>query len=200
MRIDISPHIPDDINNTNLVIVGEAPGRDEVIQGLPFVGASGKFLRKTITEMGFVVENAYITNVFWERPPDNDVKYFFCTKTAAKLKGVEICENICPFKNMYLKKEYEEWYYRLGDEIQAVDPEIILAVGATPTWALTFQDKITECRGVPVKCTIPNCSDYYVVPTFHPAGVMRRRDWTDNFKVDIANAIRIAITGDTIPF
>ena len=195
MRIDISPHIPADIDKTELIIVGEAPGRNEVEQGLPFVGASGKFLRKAIAETGFVIEDAYITNVFWERPPDNQVSHFFCSKMAAKLKGIETCENntdIYPFKNAYIKKEYEECYYRLGKEIEEVEPDVILAVGATPTWALTGQSKITECRGVPVNCTIPGCEGYMVIPTFHPAGVMRRRDWTKDFKFDIANAVECA--------
>jgi DNA polymerase len=54
-----------------LMFVGEAPGREEDIQGRPFVGEAGKLLTSLINRMGFDREEAYITNVIKCRPPNN---------------------------------------------------------------------------------------------------------------------------------
>ncbi|MBI3322882.1 MAG: uracil-DNA glycosylase, partial [Candidatus Omnitrophica bacterium] len=54
-----------------LVFVGEAPGRDEDLQGRPFVGAAGQLLTKMIEAMGFRREAVYICNVLKDRPPGN---------------------------------------------------------------------------------------------------------------------------------
>lgn len=55
----------------NLVFVGEGPGRDEDVQGLPFVGAAGKLLDRMIAAMGFGQDEIYICNVVKCRPPEN---------------------------------------------------------------------------------------------------------------------------------
>ena len=56
---------------TELMFVGEAPGRDEDIQGRPFVGKAGQLLTKIINAMDFQRDEAYITNVVKCRPPEN---------------------------------------------------------------------------------------------------------------------------------
>jgi uracil-DNA glycosylase family 4 len=57
--------------NAELMFVGEAPGRDEDIQGRPFVGKAGQLLTKIIHAMSFQREEVYITNVVKCRPPSN---------------------------------------------------------------------------------------------------------------------------------
>lgn len=57
--------------DAELMFVGEAPGRDEDIQGRPFVGKAGQLLTKIINAMDFCREEVYITNVVKCRPPDN---------------------------------------------------------------------------------------------------------------------------------
>jgi uracil-DNA glycosylase len=54
-----------------LAFVGEGPGRDEDLQGLPFVGAAGKLLDKMIVAMGYGREDVYVCNVVKCRPPEN---------------------------------------------------------------------------------------------------------------------------------
>ncbi len=54
-----------------LLFIGEGPGRDEDIQGLPFVGRAGQLLNKIIAAMGFKREDVYIANVVKCRPPNN---------------------------------------------------------------------------------------------------------------------------------
>jgi DNA polymerase len=57
--------------DAELVFVGEGPGRDEDIQGLPFVGAAGQLLDKMIAAMGYGRDDVYICNVVKCRPPEN---------------------------------------------------------------------------------------------------------------------------------
>ena len=54
-----------------LVFVGEGPGHDEDMQGLPFVGRAGKLLTQMIEAMGLLRENVYIANIVKCRPPEN---------------------------------------------------------------------------------------------------------------------------------
>src|SRR5882757_1893607 len=54
-----------------LVFIGEAPGKNEDIQGKPFVGAAGKFLNEMLERIGLGREDVYITNIVKYRPPDN---------------------------------------------------------------------------------------------------------------------------------
>lgn len=58
-------------SNAKLMFVGEAPGRDEDLQGLPFVGRAGKLLTKIIESIGLKREDVYIANVLKCRPPEN---------------------------------------------------------------------------------------------------------------------------------
>lgn len=54
-----------------LVFIGEAPGKNEDLQGKPFVGAAGKFLNDMLDMIGLRRDNVYITNIVKYRPPDN---------------------------------------------------------------------------------------------------------------------------------
>ena len=65
--------VPSDGNTSNpkVVIIGEAPGSDEITQGKPFIGKAGKLLRSTIEQFGFNNENCLITNTIPCRPQDN---------------------------------------------------------------------------------------------------------------------------------
>lgn len=57
--------------NAEIVFIGEAPGKNEDIQGLPFVGASGKFLNEMLESVNLKREDIYITNIVKYRPPNN---------------------------------------------------------------------------------------------------------------------------------
>ena len=54
-----------------IMLIGEAPGRDEDLQGLPFVGRAGKLLDRMLAEIGLDRRKVYITNVLNWRPPQN---------------------------------------------------------------------------------------------------------------------------------
>ncbi len=57
--------------NAKLMLVGEAPGRNEDKQGRPFVGSAGKLLDQVLSDAGIVREDVYITNIVKCRPPNN---------------------------------------------------------------------------------------------------------------------------------
>ncbi len=104
-----------------LMFIGEAPGRDEDIQGRPFVGMAGKLLTRIIEAMGLRREDVYITNVVKCRPPNNRVPEID-----------EIAECL-----IYLEKQ-----------IRAIRPEVICALGSVATRTLTgINDGVTSLRG-----------------------------------------------------
>ena len=70
-RTRTHPVVSDGSPDARLVFVGEAPGRDEDLKGVPFVGAAGQLLTKMIQAMGLRREEVYICNVLKDRPPGN---------------------------------------------------------------------------------------------------------------------------------
>ncbi len=104
-----------------LVFVGEAPGRDEDLQGKPFVGAAGQLLTKMIAAIGFSRDEVYICNVLKDRPPNNRVPL---------PEEVEACR---PF---------------LETQLEIVNPQVICTLGAVATKALLGPHiAITKVRG-----------------------------------------------------
>lgn len=61
--------------DTDIVFIGEAPGKNEDLQGIPFVGAAGKFLNEMLEMIGLKRADIYITNIVKYRPPDNRDPY-----------------------------------------------------------------------------------------------------------------------------
>jgi uracil-DNA glycosylase len=126
-----------------LMFIGEGPGRDEDLQGEPFVGRAGQLLTDIITKgMGLRREDVYIANVVKCRPPEN---------RNPEPDEVASCE---PF----LKKQ-----------IDLVKPEIIIALGKFAVQTL-LQTKapITKLRG-----TWHSYHGIKLMPTFHPAYLLR---------------------------
>jgi uracil-DNA glycosylase family 4 len=129
--------------NARLMFIGEGPGRDEDLQGEPFVGRAGQLLTDIITKgMGLRREDVYIANVVKCRPPEN---------RNPEPDEVASCE---PF----LKKQ-----------IDLVRPEIIVALGKFAVQTL-LQSKvpITRLRG-----NWHSYHGIKLMPTFHPAYLLR---------------------------
>jgi uracil-DNA glycosylase len=107
--------------NARLMFVGEGPGADEDIQGLPFVGKAGQLLNNMIGAMGLKREEVYIANIVKCRPPQNRVP-----------EPVEA--NTC---SQFLLKQ-----------IDVVQPQVIVALGATAaTYLLGVKRSLTSLRG-----------------------------------------------------
>jgi len=105
----------------DLLFVGEGPGQDEDIQGLPFVGKSGQLLTKMITAMGLSRERVYIANIIKCRPPKN---------RNPEADEIAACS---PF---------------LDQQIATIAPKVICALGTFAAQTLLKTDtKISALRG-----------------------------------------------------
>jgi DNA polymerase len=130
-----------------LMFVGEGPGRDEDLQGRPFVGKAGELLDKMIGALGLQREETYIANVVKCRPPDNR------TPTPAEARA---CLG-------YLHRQ-----------IELIRPAVIVTLGATPLRELVgVSEGITRVRGQWKRVRVGD-RDIPVMPTFHPAYVLRQ--------------------------
>ena len=136
-----------------LMFVGEAPGADEDEQGEPFVGRAGQLLTKIIEAMGYRRADIYIANVLKCRPPQN------------RTPLPDEMANCRPY---------------LLEQIDAIRPKVIVALGATAVRALLdVQLGITKMRG-----NWYTFHDTPIMPTFHPAYLLRnppakREVWED---------------------
>lgn len=149
-----------------IAFVGEAPGEQEDLTGMPFMGSSGQELTRMMKEAGIDRSECFLTNVLSIRPPDNKLDAF-CGKRA----DVGADYNLPPLgSGNYLKPEYLPELQRLADELNAVKPNLVVALGGTASWALLSAPKITSIRGTVAAGTLV---PFKVLPTFHPSAVLR---------------------------
>lgn len=143
-----------------LMFVGEAPGQEEDLQGLPFVGAAGQLLTKIIQSIGFERNQVYIANVLKCRPPQN------------RPPRPEEISNCRPY---------------LDHQIAFIKPRILCALGTFAAQTLLKTDTaISKLRGVFHAC--PGFPDVKVMCTYHPAYLLRnpsekRKVWEDMKKI-----------------
>jgi len=142
---------------SQLMIVGEGPGKKEDEVGKPFVGDAGKLLNKMLKAINIERNKVYITNVVYYRPPEN-----------RKPEPAEIIR----YSN-FLKKH-----------ISIINPKILILMGSTAMESLFGSKiKISKERGT-WKELIVNNKTYLTMITFHPAYLLRqpenkKHSWTD---------------------
>ena len=142
----------------DLMLVGEAPGRDEDIEGLPFVGRSGQLLDRILAAIGRDRTSAYIANVIPWRPPGN--------RDPSPME-TEICR---PF---------------IERQIELAAPKVLLTLGNPSTKALLrTQEGITKMRGKWREHITAGGVRIPTMPTLHPAYLLRnpahkRLAWRD---------------------
>jgi len=156
---------------TKICLVGEAPGEQEELLGQPFIGACGQELTRILRDAGLSRDDCSITNVFLTRPPGNKIEAF-CGKKA-EVGGKDY--TLPPLRaGKYIRPEYLPELDRLKEELLYLKPNLCVALGATASWALLQQSKITSVRGtITESVLVPGLK---VLPTFHPAAVLRQ--WT----------------------
>lgn len=129
-----------------LMFVGEAPGRDEDIEGLPFVGRSGKLLDRMLAAIGLDRSSAYIANIVPWRPPGN--------RTPTPQES-QIC---LPF---------------IARQIELADPDILVCLGGPSAQTLLgIKEGITKTRGRWFTYATGK-REIRAMPTFHPAFLLR---------------------------
>jgi len=129
-----------------VMFVGEAPGRDEDIEGLPFVGRSGKLLDRMLAAIGLDRTSVYIANIVPWRPPGN--------RTPTPQESA-IC---LPF---------------ILRQIELADPDILVCLGGPSAQTLLgIKDGITKTRGRWFSFNAGK-REIRAMPTFHPAFLLR---------------------------
>lgn len=200
--------------DARIAIVGEAPGQQEELVGIPFIGTSGGELTRMLTEAGISRDACFLTNVFMERPWANDVLNF-CGKRAEVAQaysswlgtaGIPLIQQLdgsfssCdvewppvynwpPLKQgAYVKPEYLPDLYRLQHELETVRPNVIVALGNAACWALLGTGGISKIRGTVAESTlVPGVK---VIPTYHPAAILRQWDLRATAVLDLRKALR----------
>jgi DNA polymerase len=160
---------PEGSLSSRIMIVGEAPGAEEVLRNAPFQGASGQELNRMLHEAGISRSECFITNVCRERPPGNDINCFIAK--AKKDRTYEHQELL----GKWVKKPIFDGYALLQREVNEVKPWVIIALGNTALWALTGKWGVSKWRGSMLTCAF--APSIKVIPTLHPAAVLRQ--WSD---------------------
>lgn len=138
-----------------LMFIGEAPGKDEDLQGRPFVGAAGKLLRESLKNLRIAYNKLYIANILKCRPPGNrDPK----------------------------PEEIASCLPNLKKQMMVIKPKIICSLGKFSTQILLHTTQgITHLRGK--KFTLEE--GIILIPTYHPAACIYRPPWKKQFMIDL---------------
>jgi DNA polymerase len=151
-----------------LMLVGEAPGREEIEQKRPFVGRAGRFLNKTLVTVGINRKKCYITNVVKFRP--TRVLYGKIKDRAPTDAEMAACAPL------------------LKREILGVRPRLIVLLGATALRELVGpEEKLSHVHGRVLKS-----GRWRFLPTYHPAVAMRNRKFRYFFVLDLRKAQKLA--------
>lgn len=148
----------------DIMFIGEAPGRDEDMEGIPFVGRPGQLLNHMLTAIGMKRESVYIANTIPWRPPGN--------RAPTPLEA-ELCR---PF---------------IERQIELASPKLLVALGGPAAKALTGAGEgILRLRGNWKVHTTPSGMEIPVMPTLHPAYLLRspaqkRFSWRDLLAVQM---------------
>lgn len=133
-------------SDAELMFIGEAPGKNEDLQGEPFVGAAGRLLNQLLEEAGIARQRVYIANVIKCRPPGN---------RDPRPDEIDACKG-------YLRSQLE-----------LVDPTVVVTLGNFATkLLLKTETGITRLRENSYRWW----RDKVVVPTYHPAAALRGGD------------------------
>ncbi|MFQ6066394.1 MAG: uracil-DNA glycosylase [bacterium] len=138
-----------------LMLVGEAPGREEDLQGKPFVGAAGKLLTEGLSQVGLSREEVYIGNILKCRPPGNRDP---------------------------LPEEIRACFPYLERQIEIIGPRIICTLGKFAAQVLLDTSQgITHLRGKPQWYK----NNITLLPTYHPAACIYKPAWKKTFLGDL---------------
>ncbi|MNQ19631.1 Uracil DNA glycosylase superfamily protein [compost metagenome] len=130
--------------DADIVFIGEAPGKNEDEQGLPFVGASGKFLNEMLAQAGMERSDVYITNIVKYRPPNN--------------------RDPSPAE----KRAFLPYLLR---QLEIIGPKVIITLGRHSMEYFLPGAKIGEVHGKPERIQLDGHS-LVIVPLYHPAAAL----------------------------
>jgi len=130
--------------SAEIVLIGEAPGKNEDEQGLPFVGAAGKFLDEMLKTADMVRSDVYITNIVKYRPPENRDP---------------------------LPEEKQAFWPYLVRQLDVINPKIIVTLGRHSMEFFLPNKKISQIHGQPKRISFSD-RKIVIVPLYHPAAAL----------------------------
>lgn len=130
--------------NADIVFIGEAPGKNEDEQGLPFVGAAGKFLNEMLAAAGMQRSDVYITNIVKYRPPNN--------------------------RDPLPEEKKAFWPYLLK-QLQIIQPKVVITLGWHSMEYFLPGMKISQIHGQAKRIKFGD-GNLVVIPLFHPAAAL----------------------------
>ena len=149
---------------TRIMLVGEFPSEQDERAGVAFSGSTGQELNRMLHEAGIMRSECYATHVCKVRPPSNDISNFI----AIRKKDVSTTHIF--LRGRYVTKEIAQGYAELLQEIELVQPNLIIAFGNLAMWALTREWGILKWRGSQLSTE----SGLQVIPTLTPSAVIRQ--------------------------
>lgn len=149
-------------SDSEVMLIGEAPGFQEAKERRPFVGRSGQFLRKTLVEVGIKPAEVFISNIVKARPPENR------DPTPAEINAYK------PF---------------LDAEILAIDPKLIVTLGRFSMAKFLPDVRISQVHGRLHRVTWQE-KKLFVLPMYHPAAALRGTQVKNLFVQDLAKILK----------
>ncbi len=131
-------------SDAQIVFIGEAPGKQEDIQGIPFVGASGKFLNEMLAQAGMERSDVYITNIVKYRPPEN--------------------------RDPTPDEKREFWPY-LMRQLEIIKPVVVITLGRHSMECFIPDAKISTQHGQAKHVNYHELT-FLVIPLYHPAAAL----------------------------
>lgn len=157
--------VPGDGNpESQIVFIGEAPGKNEDQQGIPFVGAAGKFLAEMLEEINLKREEIYITNIVKYRPPNNRDP---------------------------LPKEKDACRAWLAEEINFINPKLIVFLGRHSMNDFFPTEKISSVHGKMLIKKFAHIQTKNFLALYHPAAALYNGGMRDTLKEDFKKIPKI---------
>ena len=176
-----------------ILILGEAPGAEEVLHKMPFVGASGHLLDKMLTEVDLSRSQCFVTNVSRVRPANNDIEQFISKRKTSPGAGWSFVNGL------WVSEEIVNGLAILREELARVRPNLVLCFGNLALWAMTGKWGVKSWRGsILTSSTISNLPTK-VLCTYHPAAVLRQWSLRATVVHDLKKAAREYLSPDSAP-
>jgi DNA polymerase len=149
---------------SEIVFIGEAPGKNEDLKSVPFVGAAGKFLDEMLASIKMKRDDIYITNIAKYRPPNN---------RDPKPEEKEACN---------------EW---LIGEIKIISPKLIVLLGRHSMARFFPTEKISDVHGKLLAKDIPELGHTHFLPLYHPAAALYNGGMRETLMKDFKKIPRV---------
>ena len=170
-----------------IMLLAEAPGERETELGKPLVGPSGYELRRMLNQIGVSLDDCFRANVFSRRPEGNNLHLYCHDDPERQYRDLgPLAANPLGWMDRAHLPDLD----RLAREIAACDPNVVVALGNTATWALGLGLGINSLRGsVHTYAHQSLGRSVKVLPTFHPAAVLRQWDLRTIALTDLEKAV-----------